>query len=502
MQLSAEKEDRDDEPRSRQAYLSPGRSGQSPRRSPGAQKHRFLSTSSSESYVKPRLASSAPGDSTRGRSPFRRALDEAKETLAGARDNGRSRVFTASAKALPAWQTHLSAQDEPAKVSIAYEDVDQAPSVNGHSSRKSGAKGRGVECSVEFKSTRSRRRAEDGDDELLRTLRDSKSSPWGDRIFDEGRAPRKAVYIEANRVVSNGKSIEVCLKLNNERQSRDSNKVSSTGETNRIAKAPPTRRAPLQQGLMTALAENRQGSKQKRGYEPPEEWGQKSTESHQHQSAGDEKCFEVASDDVEVEGEERNVAGEVKFNSSNSYGGRNRNALEDARTEETEEDSDDQRRWRRRGRVLWSTHAEPAGRGTRRASANTVRPHSQPTIRPYHGLYARSLRANGMDPTNLSCTAVHERRRHIDCSLLWRGNGGKGFAAERVRVPVDGLPDRLEAGRILDSFNRRAELLGTMSPTPLRTKAAWMENPGDPEYRYVEGWNNEDTALSRCFKYQ
>lgn len=505
VQLGAEKDGRGDECRRRQAYLSADRSGQSPRRSPGAQKQRFLSTSSSASYVKPLLASSTRrGDSARGRSPFRQALDEAKETLAGTRaSDGRSRVLTASAQASPAWQTHLSVQDESAKVSVAYDEAQQAPSGRGYSARKSGAKGRGGEYSVEeLKSTPPRRKAEVEDDELRRTVPDSKSSPRGGRISEERRAPRQEVSIETKRGDSYGKAIKVCLKLNNGIESRASNEEKTTGEPNWVAKASPIRRT------VNALSENRHGSKQERGtrgYESPEELRRrKNTESPRSQRAGGEKCFEDTSGDMGVEGEERHVAGEVRSNSSNDYDGQNRSAV-DARTEETEEeDPNNQRRWCNRGRVLWSTYAEPAGRrasvGTRPASPNTVRPQSEPVMRPYHGLYERSLRANGMDPTNFrtsrccggsnagfSC-AVQERRRHIDCSLLWRGNGGSGFAAERVRAPVDGLPDRLEAGRILDSFNRRAELLGTTSPTPLRAKAAWMENPGDPEYRYVEEW--------------
>jgi len=460
VQLGAEKEGRGDIPRPRQAYLSADRSERYPRGSRGAQKKRFLSTFSSVSSTEPRLASSARGDSPRGRSPFRQALDEAKETLADARYR-RPRVFTASAKASPAWGTHLSIQDESAKVSVAYEEVEQAPSGEGYSARKSCAKGKGVEYSSDIQSTRSWRRAEDGNGERLQTLRDPKSRPREGRIFEEGREPRKAdprraktVSIKAKRGGSSGKALEVCLKLDNGRE-RPPNGEKTLGGTNRIAKhmAPVRKAAPLQQGLMNALEENRQRSKQRRGargYEPPEEWRRrKRTQSPRHLRAGGERCFDDTSDDTEVKGEGRRVAGEVEFNSSNGYGGRNRNVFEGTRTEETEEgDSDDQRRWRNRGRVLWSTHAEPGARaasvGTRCISPNTVRPHSQPAVRPYHGLYARSLRANGIDPANYRASrgcggsdvgmdcAVRDRRRHIDGSLLWRGNRGRGFAAERV----------------------------------------------------------------------
>lgn len=184
-----------------------------------------------------------------------------------------------------------------------------------------------------------------------------------------------------------------------------------------------------------------------------------------------------------------------------------------------EDTADEDRRWRCRGRVLWSTHAEPLSRG---ANASAWKPpdavdppdplvcptsRSRQSIRPYHGLYAKSLKANGIDPVffraskcNRYCCCCYCRRvggkdgycatrnvpacTQIDDSLLLRSSrAGDHLAAEHSRAPVDGLPDRLEAGRVLDSLNRRAEILGITPPTSLRAKAAWMENPGDPEYR-------------------
>ena len=398
-------------------------------------------------------------------------------------------------------------QDESAKVSVAYKETEQAScspaklgsSGKGFSARKLDWNGKGA-ASPGVKAARSRRRAEDGDG----ASRYPKSSPGEDRVFNEGREPRtagprraKTVSIEAKRDGSSGQGLEICFQLSKGRESSASNEVRNTGNedrntgrTSRRKETATIRRALSQQGLTKENPTDQQQPKQRRetrGNEPPEE--RRSTQNLGQQRAGGEKCFD---DTHEAAVEDAHLADEV--NNNGCYGGCNRKCFEDTRAEETEEDPADQRRWRRRGRVLWSTHAEPAARavsvGTRRT---TVRPHSQPAVRPYHGLYARSLRANGIDPTNfrtsrcccgsdaaLDCV-VHER--HIDGSLLWRGNRGRGLAPERARTPVDGFPDRLEAGRILDSFNRRAELLGTMSPTLLRAKAAWMENPGDPAYR-------------------
>lgn len=177
------------------------------------------------------------------------------------------------------------------------------------------------------------------------------------------------------------------------------------------------------------------------------------------------------------------------------------------------EEQEGKNRWLPRGHVLWSLHAEPAARTSVASRPALLRGDSITTkpvgIKPYHGLYARSLKANGIDPDNFrgstACcygccdcqhasganTSLNSRgasskapRDDVDNSLLLRGyRAGDPLAKETARAPVDGLPDRLEAGRILDSLNRRAELIGKPRPTPLRAKAAWMESPGDPEYR-------------------
>lgn len=180
--------------------------------------------------------------------------------------------------------------------------------------------------------------------------------------------------------------------------------------------------------------------------------------------------------------------------------------------EREEEHFENERWWRNRGRVLWSTHAESAARAavvTSRNPYNLEWPKARstsPITQLYKGLYARSLQANGIDPANFrvsQCCPHFKHRfgagtdyavrrtcnspdRNIDNSLLYRpSRGGTHLTAGRTRALVDGLPDRLEAGRVLSSLNRRAALLGTAPPTPLRTKVAWMQTPGDPEYRYA-----------------
>lgn len=154
-----------------------------------------------------------------------------------------------------------------------------------------------------------------------------------------------------------------------------------------------------------------------------------------------------------------------------------------------------QRRWRNRGKILWNTHAESAARmksgSPRHLLGRNIHPGPQTAgARPYHGLYERSLQANGIKPSEFRasryrcCGDGNDRRcgkghGQIDGSLLWRSSRG----GRHTRAPSDGHPDRLESGRILDSLNRRAEIMGTNPPTPLRAKTAWMENPGDPSYR-------------------
>ncbi|CAM9408900.1 unnamed protein product, partial [Ectocarpus sp. 8 AP-2014] len=167
-----------------------------------------------------------------------------------------------------------------------------------------------------------------------------------------------------------------------------------------------------------------------------------------------------------------------------------------AKEKDVNEDNQQRERWSTRGRVLWATHAEPAARATstdaRIFPRATMRSCSQPVVRPYHGLYARSLQANGIEPAHFRssrCSCHTTEHRQIDGSVLWPDREN----AARTRSPVDGLPDRLEAGRVLDSFERRAELLGKMPPTTLRAKTAWMEKPGDPQYSLQE---SQDGLLS------
>ncbi|CAM9484812.1 unnamed protein product [Ectocarpus sp. 12 AP-2014] len=160
-----------------------------------------------------------------------------------------------------------------------------------------------------------------------------------------------------------------------------------------------------------------------------------------------------------------------------------------AKEKDVNEENQQRERWSTRGRVLWATHTEPAARATSTDSRifprATMQSCSQPVVRPYHGLYARSLQANGIEPANFrssSCFCHATENRQIDGSVLWPDRENEA----RTRSPVDGLPDRLEAGRVLDSFQRRAELLGKMPPTTLRAKTAWMEKPGDPQYSLRE----------------
>ena len=195
--------------------------------------------------------------------------------------------------------------------------------------------------------------------------------------------------------------------------------------------------------------------------------------------------------------------------------------------EEEEEDEENRRRWRSRGRNMWSANNTDLTSRARSASYKKTLAFDQttystatapaarcrsPGAQPYHGLYARSLQANGIDPdvfrmprrclhhccdrrgvagadnTTKTTARVGTKNKKNGSSSLFRRCNRRGcdyLATEWARAPTNGLPDRLEAGRVLDSFNRRAELLGTEPPTSLRAKPAWMENPGDPEYMYV-----------------
>lgn len=530
------------------------------RRSPSPSKVHFRgscwTSGGGESFSGTR-STSTPEHLSRGQSAFQEALDEAREIL-GVR-GGQSGVVAASVQeAFPAWKTRFSVQDQSANVSDYNKETDQTtpspPKLASNAGGSSpiyevGRRGNGVEfsCSVRSNPPRSRNRPEEtsrehpdrGETEKHhRVLCPSRSTTPRARArgsFDEHEGMRrrketsrrvKTVNVEAKRGGSTGKSksIKLRLKLNNgsssESSSSDcnaSNKGICTDKKTRTAKTGPCRSAPLHQGSrkLSSLKEDpleyAKETMAAGGYEPLEEWRRPSSEQdnerrcarwqkkHHEPTLGSltaegERCFDDGHQEPEPEGEERHVT----YGGVSKSRGWNQHYIESSSAEETEEDADDQRRWRDRGRVLWSTHAEPAARarstGSTRAASHTVRSHSQPATRPYFGLYARSLQANGIDPTNfrasrrgydgsgLSCAAA---QKHLNGFLLWRGSrGDDSFATERTRAPTDGLTDRLEAGRVLDSFNRRAELLGTMPPTPLRAKAAWMETPGDPEYRY------------------
>lgn len=221
--------------------------------------------------------------------------------------------------------------------------------------------------------------------------------------------------------------------------------------------------------------------------------GLKSSRTRERKPGDGERCFDHNYQEAKAEERDKHTTHEMEIR---HYDIRNRKSYDKIRAEDAgEEDAEGQRRWRRRGRALWSTHAEPAARnvssGSRLVAQQTIRSRSQSPVRPYHGLYARSLQANGIDPDNFraspcccgcgtSCATGH---MVVDGSLLWREHRVRdSLAAQRTQAPTNGLSDRLEAGRVLDSLNRRAELLGTIPPTLLRAKAAWMENPGDPAY--------------------
>lgn len=171
--------------------------------------------------------------------------------------------------------------------------------------------------------------------------------------------------------------------------------------------------------------------------------------------------------------------------------------------------------WRQVGRVLWTLDREAAAREGD-TILRTLRPFESSNKQdaskgrlwshggqPYHGLYARSLRANGLDPEHFrsSCcgrhpcrdaagidTAVSERavrydahRPEVDKALV--ESDKDALVAQQGSAPTRGLQDKLEATRVWSSLNQRAELLGTMPPTPLRTKASWMAKPGNAQYR-------------------
>lgn len=137
------------------------------------------------------------------------------------------------------------------------------------------------------------------------------------------------------------------------------------------------------------------------------------------------------------------------------------------------------RKRRQRGRVLWSLHAEPAARA---ADASLRKPQTvgsesslrsevyasakSNNARPYHGLYARSLQANGIDPVAFkkmphandrpcsecspSCPCATSAKDHLECtddSLLMP-------ETRAARALIDSRPDQLEAGQVSDDCAR------------------------------------------------
>lgn len=175
--------------------------------------------------------------------------------------------------------------------------------------------------------------------------------------------------------------------------------------------------------------------------------------------------------------------------------------------------SEDEEIWHRRGRALWSVHTEPISRALsidgRMQQANSGNGGNTSIVASngtmhYHGLYARSLKANGIDPVAfgqcrcVTCSRcarrvtviarnVNDRARpcnaHEDSISNPSERERNKVDVSRVHVPADRLPNQREAGRVLDSLNQRAVLMGTAPATSLRTKTAWMESPGDPQYK-------------------
>ena len=191
-----------------------------------------------------------------------------------------------------------------------------------------------------------------------------------------------------------------------------------------------------------------------------------------------------------------------------------------SKTCEQGEDNDEE--WRQRGRGLWATYVEPTSRAASAALREPYEfkhPETQDALTgrlrlqsgwPYHGLYARSLQANGLEPAyfRTSLCSISDRhcryltgfdaavsgreapsnscRLNLDDSVIERDSrAGDPLAEACSRAPTQGLSDKLEAGRVRASFNSRAKLLGIEPPTPLRTEAAWMAKSGDSQYRYV-----------------
>lgn len=553
-------------------------------------KRHFEGTSASSSVVSDNGAGrtiTRGGGSGRGRSPFREALDEAKEQLAHVR-----RQRERSEGALPR-RTRLSVHDESAKVSVSYQEIDhnsrssisgeekrsppkrvadrsgseESYLSDGYSTRKTTGckkktaylvelkgprrKGRPEEKRPLPRGTRPGRNKEHGhDDEFRCTWRgmDVSSQEFGRKDEGSGRSngrgvsPRRVetACVEATHGSSAEEDVEICLKL--ERKTKDDT-ANNTGiisrrgrkqgtassSLDRRAKNTAIRSSRSERSEQSAPRASRDCFRPRASLDPCKfEANRGSKESvldngylHARQregmvgaslrSCGGEErigekeaegkrpsCFDsthhlngTRTSDVKDE-EEGCFAAQTRRGDCDYRGKWNRDHSEmiTAKEKDVNEENQQRERWSTRGRVLWATHAEPAARATSTDSRifprATMRSCSQSVVRPYHGLYARSLQANGIEPAHFRssrCSCHTTEHRQIDGSVLWPDREN----AARTRSPVDGLPDRLEAGRVLDSFERRAELLGKMPPTTLRAKTAWMEKPGDPQYRCVYG---------------
>ncbi|CAB1118899.1 unnamed protein product [Ectocarpus sp. CCAP 1310/34] len=522
------------------------------------------------------------GGSGRGRSPFREALDEAKEQLAHV-----WRQRERSEGALPC-RTRLSVRDESAKVSVSYQEIEhnsgdissgeEKGSPPKHVANRSGSeesyhsgeystrkktgrkkktaylvevkgprrKGRPEEKRPLPRGTRPSRNKEHGHDEFRCTWRGMDlSQESGCKDEGSGRSngrrvasPRRVetACVEAAHGSSAEEDDELCLKFQIKTKGDTANNTgivsrrgrkqgTASSSLDRRVKSTAIRSSRSERSEKSAPRASRDCARPRASLDPCKfEANRGSKESvldngylHARQregmvgaslrSCGGEErigekeeegkrpsCFDsthhlngTCTSDVKDE-EEGCFAPQTRRGDCDYHRKWNRDHNEriTAKEDDVNEENQQRERWSTRGRVLWATHAEPAARATctdsRIYPRATMQSCSQPVLRPYHGLYARSLQANGIEPAKIRssrCSCHTTDNRQIDGSVLWPDREN----AARTRSPVDGLPDRLEAGRVLDSFERRAELLGKMPPTTLRAKTAWMEKPGDPQYR-------------------
>ncbi|CAM9762801.1 unnamed protein product [Ectocarpus sp. 4 AP-2014] len=509
--------------------------------------------------------------SGRGRSPFREALDKAKEQLAHVR-----RQRERSEGALPCRTTKVSVsgnsssgeeKGSPPKRVADRSGSEESHDSDGYSTRTKTGRKKKTAYLVELKGprrkgrpeekrplprgTRSGRNKEHGhDDEFRCTWRGMDVSCQEFGCKDEGSghsngqgvaSPRRVetACVEATHGSSAEDYVEICLKLERKTKGDTANNtgvISRRGRMQGTASSSLDRRATStairssrsERSEQSAPRASRDCSRPRASLDPCKFEASRGSKErvldneylHARQregmvgasrrSCGGEErigekeaegkrpsCFDSThhlngtyTSDVEDE-EEGCFAPQTRHGDCDYRGKWNRDHSEKitAKEKDVNEENQQRERWNTRGRVLWATHAEPAARATSTDSRifprTTMQSCSQPVVRPYHGLYARSLQANGIEPANFRssrCSCHTTENRQIDGSVLWPDRENEA----RTRSPVDGLPDRLEAGRVLDSFERRAELLGKMPPTTLRAKTAWMEKPGDPQYSLRE----------------